>query len=160
MKRLVLVVVALGALLAGYVYWTSDERQIRRLLDGIADAVTQEEGSGGVVGLAEVAGLTRYLAPEVTFDPGEPFTAMTGAQNIVSTVGRLRAIMTTVRLDISEPQVEVAGKTASVRTAAQLILRDRDGADVVEARDVLVEVEKRDAGWVVTTARVRRVIPP
>jgi hypothetical protein len=85
---------------------------------------------------------------------------MTGAQNIVSTVGRLRTIMTTVRLDISEPQVEVAGKTASVRTTAQLILRDRDGADVVEARDVLVEVEKRDAGWVVTTARVRRVIPP
>jgi len=153
MKRTALVVVALGAVLAGYLYWASDERQIRRLLDGVAAAVTQEEGAGGVVGLAEVAGLTRYLAPDVTFEPGAPFRAIDGAQDIVSTVGRLRAVMATVELTFSDIQVAVNGDTASVRTTARLTLRDRGGAQSIETRDAQIALEERDTGWVITTAR-------
>ena len=153
MKRTALIVVALGAVLAGYLYWASDERQIRRLLDGVADAVTQEEGAGDVVGLAEVAGLTRYLAPDVTFEPGAPFRAIDGAQDIVSTVGRLRAVMATVELTFSDIQVAVNGDTASVRTTARLTLRDRGGAQSIETRDAQIALEERDTGWVITTAR-------
>jgi ketosteroid isomerase-like protein len=152
-KRTALIVVVLGAALAGYLYWASDERQIRRLLDGVAAAVTQEEGAGGVAGLAEVAGLTRYLAPDVTFEPGAPFRAITGAQDIVSTVGRLRAVMATVELTFSDIEVAVDGGTASVRTTARLTLRDRDGAQSVETRNAQIALEERDAGWVITTAR-------
>jgi len=152
-KRTLLIVVVLGAALAGYLYWASDERQIRRLLDGVADAVTQEEGAGGVVGLAEVAGLTRYLAPDVTFEPGAPFGAIAGAQDIVSTVGRLRAVMVSVELTFSDIQVAVEGGTASVRTTARLTLRDRDGVQSVETRDAQIALEERDTGWVITTAR-------
>jgi len=154
-KRTVLIVIALGAVLAGYLYWASDERQIRRLLDGVADAVSQEEGAGGVVGLAEVAGLTRYLAPDVTFEPGAPFRAITGAQEIVSTVGRLRAVMTAVDLTFSDPQIAVDGRTASVRTTATLTLRDRDGAQSVDTRETLIALEERETGWVITTARAQ-----
>ena len=153
MKRPLVIAVALGAALAGYLYWASDERQIRRLLDGVADAVTQEEGAGGVVGLAEVAGLTRYLAPDVAFEPGAPFKAIAGAQDIVSTVGRLRAVMTSVELTFSDIQVAVDGGTASVRATAHLTLRDRDGAQRVETRDAQIALEERDTGWVITTAR-------
>ena len=153
MKRTALIVVVLGAVLAGYLYWASDERQIRRLLDGVAAAVTQEEGAGGVAGLAEVAGLTRYLAPDVTFEPGAPFRAFAGAQDIVSTVGRLRAVMATVELTFSDIQVAVDGSTASVRTTARLTLRDRGGAQSVETRDAQIALEERDTGWVITTAR-------
>ena len=153
MKRTALIVVALGAVLAGYLYWASDERQIRRLLDGVAAAVTQEEGAGGVVGLAEVAGLTRYLAPDVTFEPGAPFRAIAGTQDIVSTVGRLRAVMATVELTFSDIQVAVNGDTASVRTTARLTLRDRGGAQSIETRDAQIALEERDTGWVITTAR-------
>jgi ketosteroid isomerase-like protein len=155
LKRPLLIVVALGAALAAYLYWTSDERQIRRLLDGLADAVTQEEGAGGVVGLAEVAGLTRYLAPDVTFEPGAPFRPITGAQDIVSTVGRLRAVMTAVELTFSDIQIAVDGGTASVSTTARLTLRDRDGEQRVETRDAQIVLEERDAGWVIITARAQ-----
>ena len=153
MKRTALILAVLGAVLAGYLYWASDERQIRRLLDGVADAVTQEEGAGGVVGLAEVAGLTRYLAPDVTFEPGVPFRAIAGAQDIVSTVGRLRAVMATVELTFSDIQVAVDGGTASVRATAHLTLRDRDGGQSIETRDAQIALEERDTGWVITTAR-------
>ena len=152
-RRAVVIAVALAAALAGYLYWASDERQIRRLLDGVAAAVTQEEGAGGVVGLAEVAGLTRYLAPDVTFEPGAPFRAIDGAQDIVSTVGRLRAVMATVELTFSDIQVAVNGDTASVRTTARLTLRDRGGAQSIETRDAQIALEERDTGWVITTAR-------
>jgi hypothetical protein len=155
MTRTILVVIVLGAMLAGYLYWASDDRQIRRLLAGVADAVSQEEGAGGVVGLAEVAGLTRYLAPDVTFEPGPPFRAITGAQDIVSTVGRLRAVMTAVDLTFSDIEIAVDGRTASVRTTAKLTLRDRDGAQSVDTRDAEIALEERDTGWVVTTARAQ-----
>ena len=109
------------------------------------------------MGLAEVAGLTRYLAPDVTFEPGEPFRPLTGAQDIVSTVGRLRAVMTAVELTFSDIQIAVDGGTASVRTTARLTLRDRDGAQSVETREAQIALEDRDAGWVIASARALRV---
>jgi ketosteroid isomerase-like protein len=155
MKRTLLIAIALGVAVAAYLYWASDERQIRRLLDGVADAVTQEEGTGGVAGLAEVTGLTRYLAPDVAFEPGEPFRPITGAQDVVSTVGRVRAVMTTVELTFSDIQIAVDGSTASVRTTARLTLKDRNGDQSVETREALIALAERETGWVVTTARAQ-----
>ena len=152
MTRAAVAIIALSAAVAAYLYWNSDERQIRRLLDGVADAVTQEEGTGGVAGLAEVAGLTQYLAPDVAFEPGEPFRPITGAQDVVSTVGRMRAVMTTVELTFSNVQIAVDGSTASVRATARLTLTDRNGDRSIETRDVSIALEERESGWVVTTA--------
>jgi ketosteroid isomerase-like protein len=153
--RTVIIGAAVGAAIAGYLYWASDERQIRRLLDGVADAVTQEEGAGGVAGLAEVTSLTRYLAPDVAFEPGEPFRPVTGAQDVVSTVGRVRAVMTTVELTFADVQIAVDGSTASVRTTARLTLKDRNGDQSVETRDALIALAERETGWVITTARAQ-----
>ena len=47
-RRALLAAVALVAAIAGYRYWSSNERQIRRLLDGVAEAVSQEEGTAAV----------------------------------------------------------------------------------------------------------------
>ena len=154
-RRAVLAAVALIAAIAGYLHWSSDERQIRRLLDGVADAVSQEEGADGVVGLAEVAALNRYLAPDVSFDPGEPFRPMTGPQDIVSTVGRIRAVMVSVQLTFSDIQVAIDGIKASVHARAQLTLRDRDHAESVETRDAEIALEERETGWVITAARAQ-----
>jgi hypothetical protein len=159
-KRTALVVAGLAAALAGYLYWASDERQILRLLDGVADAVSQEEGTGGVTGLAEVAGLTQYLAPDVTLEPGPPFRPISGAQNVVSTVGRIRAVMTAVRLEIADPRVTVGDGVASVDATARLTLRYRDGMESLDVRDVVIALEEREAGWVITAARVVRVVEP
>ena len=155
MTRTAIVVAAVGAAIAGYLYWASDERQIRRLLDGVADAVTQEEGTGGVAALADVTGLTRYLAPDVAFEPGEPFGPITGAQDVVSTVGRVRAVMTAVELTFSDVQIAVNDGTASVRTTARLTLEDRNGDQSVETREALIALAERETGWVITTARAR-----
>ena len=153
--RTAIIVAAVGAAIAAYLYWNGDERQIRRLLDGVADAVTQAEGTGGVVALAEVTSLTRYLAPDVAFEPGEPFRPITGAQDVVSSVGRVRAVMATVELTFSDVQIAVDGSAASVRATARLSLRDRNGNQSVETRDALIALAERETGWVITTARAQ-----
>jgi hypothetical protein len=154
-RRTVIIVLALAAAVAGYLYWSSDERRIRRLLDGVADAVSQHEGEGGVAGLADVAGLTRYLAPDVTFEPGVPFAPLAGAQDIVSTAGRLRAVMVTVDLTFTDVQIAIDRNTASVRATARLALRDRNGDERVDIRDAQLALAERDTGWVITTARAQ-----
>lgn len=154
-RRTALVALALAVAVAGYLYWSSDERQIRRLLDGVADAVSQHEGEDGVAGLAEVAGLTRYLAPDVAFEPGAPFAPIQGAQDIVSTVGRLRAVMVAVDLTFTDVRIAVEGRTASVRATARLGLRDRNGGESVETREAQIALAERDSGWVITTARAQ-----
>ena len=156
-RRAVAAALALAAAIAGYLYWSSDERPIRRLLDAVADAVSQQEGEGGVAGLAEVAGLTRALSPDATLEPGEPFRTITGAQEIVATVGRLRAVMPAVQLELSDIEITVDAGAASVQATARLTLRDRDGAAIDEVRDVRLTLEKRDAGWVITAARASAV---
>lgn len=160
MKRAILVAVVLGAAVGGYLYWSSDERQIRRLLDDVAEAVSQDDQSAGMMGLAEVAGLSRYLAADVTLIPGEPFPPITGAPEVVSTVGRLRAIMATVLLNLSNVQVTVDGRVASVSAAVRLTLRNVEGDERIEAREAVVTLEKRDAGWLITMARAERVRRP
>ena len=64
----VAIVVVIAAAVAGYLYWTSDERRIARLLDDVVDAVSQGEGESGVAGLAEITSLTPHLAPEIEID--------------------------------------------------------------------------------------------
>jgi hypothetical protein len=158
MKRSVIMVAGLAVAVAAYLYWASDERQIRRVLDGVADAVTQEEGTGGVAGLAEVAGLTTYLVPEVTLEPGPPFRAISGAQDVVSTVGRIRAVMSAVRLEIYDPVITVDDAVASVQATARLTLKNREGDESVDVREVVIAFAKREAGWLVTAVRVVRVV--
>jgi hypothetical protein len=145
-------VLAVGA--AAYLFWNSNERQIRRLLVGVTNTVNQEQGEGGVGALAEIAGLTSYLAPDVTIDTGPPFQPIAGAQDVVATVGRLRATMPVVRLEFMDVEVAVADRgTATAHATATLTMRSRDGADSVDVRDVTVSLEKRDGDWVIKTAR-------
>ena len=56
-------------------------------------------------------------------------------------------------------QVIVEGTLAAVNANARLTLRDRDGAERVEARSVVVALEERDTGWIITSARALGVIP-
>jgi hypothetical protein len=150
-KKALTVVAVLAAVVAGYLYWTSDERRIVRLLDDVADAVSQREGESGVAGLAEITGLTPHLAPEVEIHVSPPPSAvLRGAQDVVSMVGRLRALFPVVQLTLAEPQISVAAdRTAQVTAAATLVMRDKDGAEAVETRQVVISLEERDGRWVI-----------
>jgi hypothetical protein len=141
----------LAAVVGGYMYWTSDERRIARLLDDVVDAVSQGEGESGVAGLAEIASLTPHLAPEVEIDVSPPPSAvLRGAQDVVSMVGRLRAVFPVMQLTLPDPRISVADDdTAQVTGAATLLMRDKAGAEAVESRQVVISLQERDGRWVI-----------
>lgn len=159
--RAVLVVAALVAAFVAYRAWNSDERQILRLLDAVAQTVSHDEPSAGVGALAEVAALTTYLAPDVTIDPGPPGPAMAGAQDVVSAAARLRVATPMLRLAFVDVQVSDAeGGTARVQATVSLTMRSRDGGDVVDAREVVIDVRRIDGRWVIAAARAVPAIEP
>jgi ketosteroid isomerase-like protein len=160
-KRAIVVVLAgLAVVLSAYRFWASDERRIERLLDAVADAVSQDADSGGVVGLAELTGLATHLATDVTLDPGAPFRPISGAQDVVSTVGRMRAASELLRLEVTDREVTVDSDAAVVNATARLAIRYRDGTESLEVRDVVIVLAKREAGWVIATTRVVGVVQP
>jgi hypothetical protein len=150
-KNVVAAAMVLAAVVAGYLYWASDERRIARLLDEVADAVSQSEGESGVAALAEITSVTPHLAQDVEIDVSPPpAAALRGAQEVVSMVGRLRALFPVVQLTLREPSITVdANRTAQVTTTATLTMRDREGAETVESRQVAISLEERDGRWVI-----------
>ena len=123
MTRVLLLLLALlAACFFGYRYWTSDERQIRRLLDDVADAVSQSEGEGGVAGLAEITSLNSYLTSDVTIEATLPESAgaIRGASEVVSTVGRFRAVFPVLTLSFEDAMIAIDSDSAAT---AQVIAR-------------------------------------
>jgi hypothetical protein len=145
----------LAACVLGYLYWASDERQIRRLLEGVADAVSQAEGEAGVAGLAEVAGLNAYLAPDVTVEATLPTraAAVRGAQDVVATVGRFRAAFPVVSLSFEDVMISVdSDSAATVQAIARTERRDKEGALEGEIWRVDMSIVQRDGSWVIARA--------
>ena len=157
-RRTLLTMVVLAAVVAGYLYWASDERQIRRLLDNLADAVSQDEGQSGVGGFAEIASLTNYLAPDVAIDATPPATAtIAGASEVVSTVGRLRTLFPVLQLSIADAEVSVAvDDAATVHATATLTMRNREGEEAVETRTVVISLLKGEGRWVIGAVKAVR----
>ena len=158
--RVLLAVALLAACFLGYRYWASDERQIARLLDNVADAVSQAEGEAGVTGLAEVAGLTNYLTADVTIEATLPAraAAVRGAQDVVATVGRFRAVFPAVTLSFEDAMISVGSdSTATVRAIARTVMQDREGAREAEVWRVVLSFERRDGSWVIARATAEPV---
>ena len=158
--RVLLAVTLIGACVLGYWYWAGDERQIRRLLDNVAESVSQAEGEAGVTGLAEIAGLSSYLTPDVTIEATLPTraAAVRGAQDVVSTVGRFRAVFPVVTLSFDDVMISVdSDSTATAQAIARTEMRDKDGAREAEVWHVVLSFERRDGRWVIARATAEPV---
>lgn len=160
--RALLAAALLALCFLGYRYWASDERQIRRLLDNVADAVSQAEGESGVTGLAEVASLNTYLTADVTIEATLPTraAAVRGSQDVVSTVGRFRAVFPVVGLSFEDVTVSIgSGSAATVQAIARTDLRDKEGARDSGVWQVTLSLEQRDGRWVIARATAEPIEP-
>ena len=115
MTRVLLLLALRAACFLGYRYWASDQRQIRRLLDDVADAVSQAEGEGGVAGLAEITSLNGYLTTDVSIEATLPTRAagIRGVSEVVSTVGRFRAVFPVLTLSFEGATIAIDSDSAA-----------------------------------------------
>ena len=108
-----------------------------------------------MAGLAEVAGLTTHLTPDVTIEATLPSraAAIRGAQDVVSTVARFRTVFPVVTLSFVEVGISVdSASTATARAMARTEMQDREGAREADAWEVVLSLERRDGGWVIARA--------
>jgi hypothetical protein len=160
-KRAVAASVSLTVGLAAYLYWFSDERQIRRLLDDVASSVSQEEAMG-VTGMTEIAGLRTLLAPDVLIDPGPPYRGIvSGPEDVIAAVTRLRIRSPFVLLTFVDVEVSMDGSdAATVHATAKLSSRTTEGDQHFDAREVVLSIARRDGRWVLTAAKSIPVLDP
>src|SRR5512139_1061275 len=89
--RVALVAVALVAVVAGYRWWNSPERQINALLSDVATALSHESAETDLRALTAVASLHTHLTPDVSIQMAEGSTPIRGRQEVIATAGRVRA---------------------------------------------------------------------
>lgn len=159
--RAAIVIVLVAAAGAGYWWWNRPERQIQRLLDGLAEALSHDQPGEGLGAIAAVAGLQPYFAPDVVVQYGSP-APMTGRESVLAAAARVRAAVPALRVRFVDVRIDVApgASRATVDCTVSASLTDRAGQERVDAREVKLEVARREGRWVVERAETVTVLEP
>jgi hypothetical protein len=148
-------------MIGAYVWWNSPERQIRRVLTAVAEGVTHDAPREGLSAVSAAAGLQEYFAADVVIDPGRPFSTLKGRDALLAAAGRI-ATTPALSLEFVDTRIELAGdgRSAVVNCTAVARFRDRNGAESVDAREVVMTMSVVDGRWVITAARAVDVLEP
>jgi hypothetical protein len=162
-SRLTLGLLVLAAgVVAGYLWWNSEERQIRRVLAAVEDGFTFQGSASGLGTLSAAAGVQPYFAPEVVIEPGRPFPSLEGLDAVLAATARLRSSVPSLRVEFVDVQIDLAedSRSADVNCTAIATVRDRAGQESVDAREVLITMRVVDGRWVIAHARALEVLEP
>jgi hypothetical protein len=159
--------VRIGAILAllatgatAYWWWRRPERQIRAILDDVAEALTYEAGTGGLETLAAVAALEPHLADDVSVQAGGA-AAIEGRDAVVTAGARLRARTPAMRVRFFDTRITFADdRTATLVATAEAALKTTAGEQRVEVHQVLATVTRQADRWVVSIARASSASEP
>ncbi len=149
-----LLILALGAAVAAYLWWHSPERQIRRLLAVVPAALNHEQPDTGLAALSAVAALQPLLALDVTLDPGGAAAPIVGRQEVVAWAARFRAATPRLRVQLFDDTILLQDASSATATVtAQVVTVDQSGAEIAEAHVIEARLQQQDGTWVVTRAR-------
>lgn len=151
--RVVVVVIGLATAFGVYRWWNGPERQIRRVLDQLAETVSHETPVTGLQAVTRATRLRELTAPNVVATPGRPFGPIEGRDALMAAAARL--ISATAGLDVEFVDVNIAvgpaRDTATVDLTAKTTVRDR-GQETVDAREVMIEFAYLEGRWVMIRA--------
>ena len=159
--------VALGILfitaaVAGYFWWSSPERQIRRVLADVSEGLSHDAPATGLSAISAATALQSYFAPDVTIVPGTPFDPVKGRDSVIAAAARLMAGTAALRFEFVDVQINLAfdSRSAGVDCTAVATLRDRAGQETVDAREIVIDMNVIDGRWVIADARAIDVLEP
>ena len=150
----VLAVIVVAA--ASWTWWRSPERQIRAILDDVAEAFTHDEPASGIEALTAAASLQRHLASDVRIQPprGE---VITGRDAAVSAGARLRASSPARRVRFFDPDIRLDGDaSASLAVTAEVTVPTSSGQDLVEVHQLTATLINQDGTWRVSAVAAER----
>jgi hypothetical protein len=162
LARVGLVVIVAAAAIGGYMWWSSPERQIRRVLAGVAEGFSHTGATTPLGAASAAADLQAYFAPDVRIDSGRPFGTLTGRDRVIGAAARLRTSTPAFRIELVDVQVTVGddAESAGVDCTAVATLQDGAGQDTVDARELVMTLALVDGRWVITHASALDVLEP
>jgi hypothetical protein len=133
-------------------FFTSDEAEIRAMLNRVREGVQDAEGAGGVEALARIAGLQNEFAVDATVDAGAPFDRLNGRQAIVAAAARVQGVAENLELQFSDVDVTLAEdrQTAAVALVAEAHFDEAGTGRVTEARELEIRCGRVEGRWVIT----------
>jgi SnoaL-like domain len=148
--RIALVVVAaLGLVLAWRSWGPSDERAVRQRLDALTVDLNATAGEG-LGAVAHAADLGSFFNDDVIVDLGEGATPIVGRATLVGMASRLQRRTAAFRLRFDDVGVRLGPDrtTADVTLTASFVAR-ADGADddSMDAREFTLNLTKRSGVW-------------
>jgi hypothetical protein len=160
--RIASVIVGIATAAGAYVWWNSPERQIRRVLANVADVMSHDAPVRGLAAAAAAAGLQDSLAADVVIEAGRPFGALRGRDAVVSAAARIFIVTPSMRLEFVDTKVAVAadGRSATIDCSAVATITDRAGQESVDAREVMMTMNRVNGTWVISSAKALDVLEP
>jgi len=153
--RLAAVVVVAAVAVVAVRWWNNPERRIEALLAEVAAVLTYDAPGTDLGSLAAAAGLQPLLAPAVVVDVNPPSPPLRGRQEVVATAARIRASRSMMRIQFFDAEIAVvAAAAATVRVTVQVTTRDASGADVAEARGLVLGVVEEGGRWTIAEAHL------
>jgi hypothetical protein len=160
--RIVLVIAIAFAGMAGYRWWASPERQIRRVLDDVASRLSHDRPATGLGAVAEAAGLQEHLAPDVVVEAGQPFPPLTGRDAAMSAAVGVRTAVGALKVEFVDVTVTLGGDgtTAVVDCTASATIGDRAGQQRIDAREIVMTFRHTAGRWIIERAAAVNVLEP
>ena len=143
--RRVIGLVAIGlavAMVAWFVWFRSDARQIRRQLTGVADRIN--EPSEGLSAVAKAATIGSAFIDDVVVDLGEG-APIRGRETIMGIIARVQPRTSRYEVTIRDMNVHVVdAQSASVDLSVTT-----NGENGMDAREFQIGMVKRDRTWLI-----------
>jgi hypothetical protein len=160
--RVGLVALVAAALVVGYQWWHSPERQIRRVLDAVAERLSHDAPATGLAAVSAASGLNAYFSADVTIEPGRPFGTLRGRDTVLAAAAGALSATPFLRIEFEDVSINLGAddRSATVDCTALATLQDRAGQESVDAREVIITMQLVDGRWVITHAQSIEVLEP
>jgi hypothetical protein len=155
------VAVVLLAIMVGgiaYRYWPSDEREIRRHLSNLAEALSVPGAETEVVRMTRMAAMREYFAPDVRIRFGAE--EIVSRDRLIAAIGRWSTPPSGVAVEFVDVMVTLAEdhSSADVTLTAKVSSTDRQtGEKTLDVQGAAVTMRGADGDWVITTVEPREI---
>jgi hypothetical protein len=155
---LILATVLIGAAL--FKWWPSDERDVRRQLDALADALTVPSTDTDAAKVARIVEFRSYFAPEAHVRVGT--ADLPDRDALVAAVEHWTTPPGGVFVEfVSEKLTFPGDNTAQVSLIAKVTARSAAADEpTVDERNATIALAKRDGDWVITKVESPEELPP
>lgn len=151
----IIVAIAAGAWFGWAWLFPSDERQIRAVLERIAEGVSamDDEQGSGLDAMARLAALQDEFAPTATIDAAPPFDRVNGRQALIAAALRVRGATGQLEIEFADVTIDVAAdrQTATAAVTAEAQFDAPDGGRTLDARELAMTFTRLDDRWVIAT---------